>query len=58
MSTPGAKLHVSDELLIDLFQFTKVDPSSLKVKNYTKEELAKMSYEERQKPYVCESKLS
>jgi zinc finger protein ubi-d4 len=35
----------------------KVDPSTLKIKNYTKEELAKMTYEERQKPYVCESKF-
>ncbi|CAB3980560.1 zinc finger ubi-d4 isoform X3 [Paramuricea clavata] len=32
----------------------KVDPSTLKIKNYTKEELAKMTYEERQKPYICE----
>ena len=35
-----------------------VDPSTLKIKNYTKEDLAKMTYEERQKPYVCESKFS
>ena len=35
----------------------KVDPNTLKIKNYTKEELAKMTYEERQKPYVCESML-
>jgi hypothetical protein len=35
----------------------KVDPSTLKIKNYTKEELAKMTYEERQKPYICESKF-
>ncbi|XP_028398765.1 zinc finger protein ubi-d4 A-like isoform X2 [Dendronephthya gigantea] len=34
------------------YKMMKVDPSTLKIKNYTKEDLAKMTYEERQKPYM------
>ena len=36
---------------------SKQNPSMLKVRNFTKEELAKMNPDDRQKPYICESKF-